>query len=152
TIVNQLPTFVTGNSGGGPYTLNFGQTITLTGSLGTDLDACNTLTYSWDINNDGAYDYTSTTNLRSLSYSVVQPWLVTAGDHTINYKVTDSSGGVVTASTILTVGAIPQVVPATAVSLVPTVPSPQAPGTAVTFNALASGGDAGPYEYRFYYR
>lgn len=39
--------------------------------------------------------------------------------------------------------------PATAVTLVPNVASPQTAGTAITFTAAASGG-SGPYEYRFW--
>lgn len=39
--------------------------------------------------------------------------------------------------------------PATAVTLTPDLASPQAPGTPITFTAVASGG-TGPYEYRFW--
>jgi FtsP/CotA-like multicopper oxidase with cupredoxin domain len=45
--------------------------------------------------------------------------------------------------------------PATGATLAPaiTTPSPQRAGTAITFNAAATGGDpTGPYQYRFYWR
>ncbi|MBL0225459.1 MAG: transcription factor [Geobacteraceae bacterium] len=44
------------------------------------------------------------------------------------------------------------VVPATSVSLVPRVSSPQPVNTSIIFDALAAGGDAGPYQYQFRYR
>jgi hypothetical protein len=47
---------------------------------------------------------------------------------------------------------VPQVIPATGADLTPGVASPQKPGTAITFTAAATGGDAGPYEYRFFWR
>jgi FtsP/CotA-like multicopper oxidase with cupredoxin domain len=42
--------------------------------------------------------------------------------------------------------------PATGATLTPAVVSPQPKGTAITFTAAATGGDAGPYEYSFWWR
>lgn len=41
---------------------------------------------------------------------------------------------------------------ATGVTVTSSAPSPQATTTVITFTAEATGGDAGPYEYRFWYR
>lgn len=63
--------------------------------------------------------------------------------------VTSAKGGAATAP----VSTLTPVLPATAVSLTSSLPSPQLVGTsAVTLTAAATGGDAGPYEYRFYWR
>jgi hypothetical protein len=42
--------------------------------------------------------------------------------------------------------------PATDVTLTAGVVTPQLAGTAIPFTAAATGGDAGPYEYRFLWR
>ncbi|MGK2906215.1 MAG: hypothetical protein ACSLFH_07720, partial [Desulfuromonadales bacterium] len=127
-MVNQLPT---GVSTDGPYTLNFGETKAMTAFANPDANACNTLSYNWDMNNDGVFDYTSTANpKRSIQYAILQPWLAasaaTAGtgpDYTITLQVTDSSGGVTTATTILTLSTIPPVVAAPASITVPATSS-----------------------------
>ena len=102
-IINHPPTA----DAGGPYTLNFGETVALTGT-GILLDTCKTpLTYAWDIDSNGTYDYF--TQNRTIKHSVVSPWLG-AGEHTITFKVTDSSGAFTTATATLAVD-IPQVGP-----------------------------------------
>ncbi|MBL0225440.1 MAG: multicopper oxidase domain-containing protein [Geobacteraceae bacterium] len=72
---------------------------------------------------------------------------------TYNFSVTATSG-VDSATVPFTVVVNPAAgpVPATSASLIPRVPSPQPINTSVIFDALALGGDAGPYIYQFRYR
>jgi len=51
TAVNDAPTA----NAGGVYSINEGEPLTLNGGGSTDPDG-DTLTYAWDLNNDGAYD------------------------------------------------------------------------------------------------
>ncbi len=69
----------------------------------------------------------------------------TAGTHTLAVKAYASNGAVATATVVV----VKIVIPATGVTLTTSVPSPQTSATTVTFNADATGGDIGPYEYRF---
>ncbi|MGE0918625.1 Ig-like domain-containing protein, partial [Trichlorobacter lovleyi] len=69
----------------------------------------------------------------------------TAGTHTLAVKAYASNGAVATATVVV----VKIVIPATGVTLTSSVPSPQTSATTVTFNADATGGDIGPYEYRF---
>ncbi|HBT83584.1 MAG TPA: hypothetical protein DEB35_09360, partial [Desulfuromonas sp.] len=93
TLLNAAPTA----DAGGPYTVNVGGTVALIGT-GTDSDACNTLSYAWDMDSNGSYDYF--TQNRTIKYSVVNPWLG-SGTHPITLKVSDSSGNFTTAQTTL---------------------------------------------------
>ncbi|WP_020676322.1 Ig-like domain-containing protein [Geopsychrobacter electrodiphilus] len=101
-VINHAPTA----SSGGPYTLGFGSNLVLNGS-GTDVDTCSPgLTYAWDIDNDGVYDYFAN---RTIKYSVLQPWLSStpagAGPYTMSFKVTDANGASTVSSTTLTLAA-----------------------------------------------
>jgi PKD repeat protein len=69
---------------GGPYAGHKGQLITLSGSAGDVPADVPTLTYQWDLNNDGTYDLTGRT--------VVIAWN-TAGVYTVTLRVTDDDGG-----------------------------------------------------------
>jgi hypothetical protein len=65
--------------------------------------------------------------------------------------VTSAKGGSATVP-VSTLAPTNVVLPATGATLTPSLATPQAAGTAVTFTAAATGGDAGPYEYRFQWR
>jgi FtsP/CotA-like multicopper oxidase with cupredoxin domain len=93
-IVNHNPTAIPG----GPYIVSAGGTMTLAGS-GTDLqDACNTapLTYAWNVDNVGGYDYFTANP--AVPYSLLLS-VVGGGPRTMTLQVTDSNGGVGTATT-----------------------------------------------------
>jgi len=107
-VVNHLPVAVTG----GTYTVPLGGSITLNGS-GTDADPCDTLTYAWNIDNRGAYDYFTANP--SISYSTLAS-VLGAGTHTMTFQVTDSKGGVGTATTTITVPPLPANVTITSVA------------------------------------
>jgi PKD repeat protein len=68
----------------GPYGGHKGQLITLSGSAGDVPADFPTLTYQWDLNNDGSYDLTG--------QSVVTAWN-TVGVYTVTLRVTDDDGG-----------------------------------------------------------
>jgi hypothetical protein len=96
-------------SAGGPYSIAFGGTATLTGAA-TDANACDTRTVAWDINNDGVYDYFR--NPVTLKYSVAQALMAakpaTAGAgpvYTIRFKATDNHNVSTVGTTTLTLGA-----------------------------------------------
>ncbi len=77
---------------GGPYSGIEGQSITLDGSGSDDSDGSIDL-YEWDINNDGSYDYSSTSATQNHTYAQ-------QGTYTIKLRVTDNLG--VTHSTTTT--------------------------------------------------
>ncbi|OGW34368.1 MAG: hypothetical protein A2X58_02345 [Nitrospirae bacterium GWC2_56_14] len=125
-------------SAGGPYTVVPGESLTLNGS-GTDLlDSCNAtpLTYAWNVDNKGPYDFFTANP--TISFTTLQT-VLGVGTHTMTLKVTDSNGGVGTATTTLSVYGV---------SLTSSIVSHQLPGTPVSFTAAAAGG-SGNYEYRF---
>ena len=98
TIVNHNPIAIPG----GPHTVSPGGNLILSGS-GTDAqDPCNTapLSYAWNVDNKGNYDIF--TAGATLSYSTVKT-ILGVGIHTMTFRVTDSNGGVGTATTTVTV-------------------------------------------------
>jgi hypothetical protein len=91
TVVNNNPTAIPG----GPYTVSAGGSLTLNGS-GTDLDACNaSFSYAWDVDNKGGYDYFTANP--SMPYNAMLS-VMGPGKRTMTFRVTDSSGGVGTAT------------------------------------------------------
>lgn len=69
---------------GGPYVAVVNETFSLTGSA-TDWLTGETYTYAWDLDNDGAYDDSTS---RTPSYL-----FTTSGTKTVGLQVTDSQGG-----------------------------------------------------------
>lgn len=103
-IVNHNPTAVPGD----PYSVAPGDSLTLNGS-GTDLqDACNTtpLTYAWNVDNVGNYDYFTANP--TISYNTLKT-VLGVGVHTMTFKVTDSNGGVGTGTATVTVNPVEKV-------------------------------------------
>ncbi|MSM40120.1 MAG: multicopper oxidase domain-containing protein [Geobacter sp.] len=138
TVVNHNPTAIPG----GPYTVAPGGSVTLNGS-GTDtLDSCNTtpLTYAWNVDNKGAYDFFTANP--TIPYNTLKT-VLGIGTFTMTLQVTDSNGGVGTATTTVTVAPPP----VTSVTLTPDVASPRPTGTTVTFTAAAVGGYLPQYEF-----
>jgi FtsP/CotA-like multicopper oxidase with cupredoxin domain len=112
TITNTAPTADAGGVAG-EYFSPFNGLVTLTGTGEDTADTCDTLSYAWDIDGNGVYDYYSST--RTLKDSVLRPWLnatvgggtvasggtAGVGPYTITFKVTDSSGAATTATATL---------------------------------------------------
>ena len=82
TISNVAPTA----EAGGPYAAIIGQAITLNGSA-TDPGAADrgSLSYAWDLDNDGQYDDAAVANPNKIFYSV--------GSFPVGLRVTDKDGG-----------------------------------------------------------
>jgi len=94
TIVNHNPTAIPG----GPYIVSAGGSLTLAGS-GTDTqDSCNAtaLSYAWNVDNLGAYDFFTANPV--IPYSTLLS-VMGGGPRTMTLQVTDSNGGVATATT-----------------------------------------------------
>src|SRR5262249_20930095 len=95
---NQIPTA----DAGGPYTINEGGSLTLSAAASTDPDK-DTLTYAWDINNQGTFTAASGVT-PTLTWAQLQSLGVTnEGTYTVRVQVNDGRGGISTATTTLTV-------------------------------------------------
>jgi PKD repeat protein len=92
TVNNVSPTA----NAGGPYATTAGVAITLTGS-GSDVPA-DTLTYAWDLDNDG--------NFETPGQTVVFAW-TTPGNRTVALRVQDDDGAVTVSTTTVNVGSPP---------------------------------------------
>jgi uncharacterized repeat protein (TIGR02543 family) len=80
---------------GGLYSGTEGQAITLNGNGSTDSDG-SIVRYEWDINNDGAYEYSSSSPTQNHTYAQ-------QGTYTIKLRVTDNLGATGTATTTATI-------------------------------------------------
>lgn len=92
-------------SAGGTYTTTPGNPVTLNASGSTDLDG-DTLTYRWDLDNDGDFLEAGepTGASPTVAWSTLQSNGVnTLGNHTIGVRVEDGKGGVDIATTTLTI-------------------------------------------------
>jgi VCBS repeat-containing protein len=90
---------------GGPYTVQQGDDVTLSGAASTDPDAAlgdSIISYAWDIDNDGEYD-----DKFGVSPTVTSAELagfgMTNGAYTIGLQISDSFGGAGTDTATLTV-------------------------------------------------
>ncbi|HKI52380.1 MAG TPA: multicopper oxidase domain-containing protein [Geothermobacteraceae bacterium] len=136
TVTNSAPVA----NAGGPYALAYGGTVALNGTA-IDANPCDALSYAWDIDNDGLYDYFSAN--RTLKYSVIQPWLAaaaaTAGPgpvYTLTFKATDASGATSVDTAQLTLGAAPYIITTTALT-------PGTVGTAYSLQLAIIGANPG---------
>jgi protocadherin Fat 4 len=91
-------------SHGGTYAINEGEVLNLDASGTTDPDG-NSLTYRWDLDNDGQYDDLVTSNAtEAVTWSTLYGLGVDDdGSYTIGLQVDDGNGGVVITSTTLTI-------------------------------------------------
>ena len=90
---------------GGPYAINEGQSLTL-GASASDPDS-DLLAYSWDINDDG--DFGDAFGLApNLTWSQLETLGIVAGHcYDVSVQVSDGFGGLATATTTLSITAIP---------------------------------------------
>ncbi|MEZ6059075.1 MAG: cadherin-like domain-containing protein [Planctomycetaceae bacterium] len=99
---------------GGPYTINEGDSLSLDASGSGDVDG-DTLTYRWDLDNDGLYDDLVTNNAtESVSWATLYGLGVDDdGSYTIRLQVDDGKGGLVSSSTTVTVNNVAPTLTAT---------------------------------------
>lgn len=86
---------------GGPYTVQRGSSLALDASGTTDGDG-HSMTYSWDLDNDGLYD-DATGVSPTVAWATLQSLSLSDGVYTIGVEVNDGNGGVVTDTTTLTI-------------------------------------------------
>ncbi len=91
TIQNRPPVA----NAGGPYSTTIGITVTLTGSA-TDVPS-DTLTYGWDLDDNGTYETPG---------RVTTVVFTATGSYTVTVRVTDDDGGVGTDSAIIQVNSV----------------------------------------------
>ncbi|WP_182869937.1 DUF4347 domain-containing protein [Rhodopirellula sp. JC639] len=94
-------------SAGAPYVIDEGDSLSLDGSSSSDADG-DTLTYAWDLDNDGLFGETD--EPATTTATAVVDWATLAsfgidddGTYTIGLRVDDGRGGIVTQTTSLTV-------------------------------------------------
>ena len=93
---------------GGPYAMDEGTMVMLDASLSMDADG-DTLTYAWDLDNDGNYgeigEPVTTSATVSVAWTTLQSFGIDDdGSYTIALRVQDGNGGVHVDSATLTVG------------------------------------------------
>ncbi|MFG0254274.1 MAG: PKD domain-containing protein, partial [Rhodopirellula sp. JB053] len=98
---NQVPTIDIG----GPYTIDEGGTLNLDASGSDDLDG-DTLSFAWDLDNDGNYGEAGEPTSATASFDWAALQSLGMGDdgvYTIGLQIDDGNGGVVTTTTTVTV-------------------------------------------------
>ncbi|MGV6860042.1 MAG: cadherin domain-containing protein [bacterium] len=100
TSINDVPTA----DAGGPYAIAEGDSLTLDSSASSDPEG-DSLTYRWDLNNNGVYDEIITTgSSATVNWSTLQSaGIDDDGSYTVGLQVDDGNGGIVTTTTTLTV-------------------------------------------------
>ena len=88
-------------SAGGPYIINEGSTLNLDASGTTDSEN-DSLTYAWDLDNDGAFDDATGVN-PSINWNALPPSIQDDGIYTVRVSVSDGVNPPVIATTTLTV-------------------------------------------------
>jgi ELWxxDGT repeat protein len=93
---------------GGPYPISAGQDLSLDASDSSDPDPWDSLSYAWDLNNDGLYDVTSAQPMFVVPWTTLTSYIGSSGIFTISLRVTDTYGLNSTATTTtLTINSSP---------------------------------------------
>jgi hypothetical protein len=131
TIDNVAPSIT---STGGPHVINIGDNLQLNGTADDANLACgDVLTYQWDINNDGTFDYTGASGATTITAATLNALGVGGGLHTIKFRVTDTFSLSVSETTTLTIQTPPSI------ESNPQSLSDVCIGSSVTFSVTASG-------------
>ena len=139
-VVNHNPTAIPGAT---LYTIFPGDTLALTGS-GTDPDTCDTLSFAWNIDNIGPYELTGAIPAPIPNNALNT--LLGNGTHTITFKVTDSKGGVGTATTMISIEVKDGLIPGYPTHLMSALRALQITNGKIAPTALElAHGDVAPY-------
>src|SRR6266404_7536265 len=96
---------LTANSGG-PYTITLGDILVLNGSAFETDPRIAIVTYRWDINLDGTYDFTGASGATSFTSATYEALGLNAGgDYTLRFQVFDQQGSVATTTGTLHIDA-----------------------------------------------
>ena len=130
----------------GPYTVPEGGSVTLDGTGSYDPDPGDTLTYAWDLDNDGLYGETGPAAAPGMKLAL-QPTFSAAGldgpgSAAVSLRVTDPGGLIGTDTSEVNVTNV-----APTVNLPAVAPEPSAEGSAATASATFS--DPGPDDSPF---
>ncbi|WP_425618134.1 beta strand repeat-containing protein [Anatilimnocola sp. NA78] len=88
-------------SAGGPYTINEGASLTLSGSATDPAGANDPLTYSWDVNGDGTFGDAIGAN-PTLNWAALNALgIVDNGTRNVSVRVSDGDSGVTTSTSVL---------------------------------------------------
>ena len=116
---------------GGPYLIQHGQGVTLSGAGSFDPDAGDSIvSYAWDIDGDGQYDDASGVS-PTLSAAQLATLGLTGGSYTIGLQVTDAFGATSTDTATLRVNKAPN-------AAFTATPNPAAPTDIVHFDGSTS--------------
>lgn len=102
---------------GGAYSLRDQEVLVLDASLSADRDSVfgdEIVSYSWDLNNDGVFDFTSSQAVTSLTASQYKTFFDQTGNYSLGLSVTDSRGASATAFSSLQFTSVPE--PSTGIS------------------------------------
>lgn len=88
---------------GGPYSIDGGAALQVDASASMDVDAQDELSFEWDFNRDGAVDFTTTSAIDRVEWSVLEGLNLAIGTQTIDLQVTDTADHAQAASASLTI-------------------------------------------------
>jgi len=99
TISNTAPTA----DAGGPYAISEGDPLTLDASVSVDPSSADTLSYAWDLDDDGFHDDATGSNPTIPWATLVSLGIDDDGTYTLEVQVTDDDGGWSTDTVLLTI-------------------------------------------------
>ncbi|WP_165440767.1 DUF4347 domain-containing protein, partial [Rubripirellula amarantea] len=136
-------------SAGSTYVINEGDSLTLDASATTDVDG-DTLTYVWDLDNDGNYGEANEPSGVGPTVAwadLVSLGIASEGSHTISVRVSDGEGGIDTATATFTINNVsPTITSASTITVdenQTTVMTVTATDPADTLSYSITGGDDG---------
>ena len=134
----KLPNHAPIADAGGPYAVDEGGTVTLDGTQSHDPDS-DTITYKWDLNNDGTFETEGATPTFSAAN------LGGPDTKTVVLQVTDSGGASATATATISINNLPPEI----TKVTNNGPVDEGSGVTITVTASDPGGSGDPLKYQF---